>query len=313
MPDIQFVLGEIGADSRITDVRWAAYLLATVFVESSHIVKVTRHREGAARLEAHGGRAVSALVLSLALVAGAARATPSPPAAIAGVWDVAHVRVDQQDAPHWNYRPDDPRLVGRKLVISAGGVELRAAKLACAPSSLRPRATTWGVLFARGFPRPEGGPRAPGPKPQDFLVDVPARGRVVAYSLCPSDPVNRGVRFPQDTWVAPRGPDELALHLDSQVLLLLRRRPAGATPAPTFACAEAGSPTEKAICADVDLAAWDRSVAQAFTEALARGRFEEKDLRAEQAAWLSERDGCGADAACIATAMHRRVNELALR
>jgi hypothetical protein len=42
MPDLLFVLGKIGADPRITDIRWAAYMLATTFIESSHTVKVNK-------------------------------------------------------------------------------------------------------------------------------------------------------------------------------------------------------------------------------------------------------------------------------
>jgi hypothetical protein len=42
MADLLFVLGKIGKDSRITDVRWAAYMLATTFVESSHTVKIQK-------------------------------------------------------------------------------------------------------------------------------------------------------------------------------------------------------------------------------------------------------------------------------
>jgi hypothetical protein len=42
LPDLLFVLGRIEADSRISDVRWAAYLLATTFIESSHTLKIRR-------------------------------------------------------------------------------------------------------------------------------------------------------------------------------------------------------------------------------------------------------------------------------
>lgn len=42
VPDLLFVLRKIGADARVTDVRWAAYILATCFIESSHTIKVTK-------------------------------------------------------------------------------------------------------------------------------------------------------------------------------------------------------------------------------------------------------------------------------
>lgn len=53
VPDLMFVLRKLGADNRITDIRWAAYILATTFVESSHtirVVKETKDRRGATKL-----------------------------------------------------------------------------------------------------------------------------------------------------------------------------------------------------------------------------------------------------------------------
>ncbi|HEY8923762.1 MAG TPA: glycoside hydrolase [Polyangia bacterium] len=46
IPDLLFVLKKIGADSRINDIRWAAYLLGTTYVESSHTVKITKVTQG---------------------------------------------------------------------------------------------------------------------------------------------------------------------------------------------------------------------------------------------------------------------------
>lgn len=42
MSDLLFVVGKIGSDPRIVDIRWAAYMLATTFIESSHTVRVKR-------------------------------------------------------------------------------------------------------------------------------------------------------------------------------------------------------------------------------------------------------------------------------
>jgi predicted chitinase len=40
IPDLLFLLGKIGSDKTITDTRWAAYMLATMFVETSHTVRL---------------------------------------------------------------------------------------------------------------------------------------------------------------------------------------------------------------------------------------------------------------------------------
>lgn len=44
MTDLMFVVGKIGSDPRITDIRWAAYMLATTFIESSHTVKIKQQK-----------------------------------------------------------------------------------------------------------------------------------------------------------------------------------------------------------------------------------------------------------------------------
>jgi uncharacterized protein len=71
---------------------------------------------------------------------------------------------------------------------------------------------------------------------------------------------------------------------------------------------KATTPTEKSICADLALAAWDRSAALAFREASERSASE--DLLADQKAWLKERDACGDKRACLEERMIVRVGEL---
>ena len=54
VPDLVFVLGKIGTDPRISDIRWAAYMLATTFVESSHTVKVkTQSMDKKGKIKSH--------------------------------------------------------------------------------------------------------------------------------------------------------------------------------------------------------------------------------------------------------------------
>ncbi|HEY2900956.1 MAG TPA: glycoside hydrolase [Polyangia bacterium] len=51
IPDLIFVLGKIGSDKTITDLRWAAYMLATMFVETSHTIKLKRITPGHPRMQ----------------------------------------------------------------------------------------------------------------------------------------------------------------------------------------------------------------------------------------------------------------------
>jgi hypothetical protein len=146
------------------------------------------------------------------------------PSEVAGTWDVVRVAVDNQDASHWGFRPNDPRLLGRTLTVDSVHVRFEDGKeLGCKQSTWPARQSTWGYLFSKGFPRPPDDGRSPTPSPEDFEVKVAKNQRAIAYSLCPSP--GRGTnRFPADFWVAPLGSEQLALHYDNQVLLLFQRR-----------------------------------------------------------------------------------------
>jgi uncharacterized protein YecT (DUF1311 family) len=251
------------------------------------------------------------LVLAAVAVAGAEpESADGSPRSIAGTWDVEHVAVDGQDALHWGYRPDDPQLVGRILVIEGGRVTFEDGKeIGCKQVAWPARKADWSTLIGKGFPRPADGGRSRTPTPEDFELKVAKKDSAIVYSLCPSAG-QKAPRFPQDHWLAVRGSEQLALHYDNQVLLLLRRRPPGSKPTASFDCAKAASPTEKAICGDFNLAAWDRSVAQAFRLALERNPDEAPTLRQQQKSWLHERDTCGGRADCIDEQQWQRVGLL---
>lgn len=97
------------------------------------------------------------------------------------------------------------------------------------------------------------------------------------------------------------GPQEVHISR-SQVNDLLRPDPRA--PLPSFDCGEAATDVEHAICSDMQLAQLDRRTAEAFAMRL---RFEElgdqqPKVRAEQQAWLGQRDAAcagSADAALV--------------
>lgn len=235
-----------------------------------------------------------------------AKKVAAPPAEIAGQWDVERVLVDREEGLRWEVRPDEPSLVGRSVMIESGHVNLQSSKmLDCQPVDWRQRATTWSVLVGKGFPRPEGRGFSSRPNPNDFGLKVSKARKVIAYSLC-----SEAASFPLEQWAAFQSPQSLAIRLDSQVLLLLRRRPKDAKPTPSFDCAKAASPAEKAICGNYDLASWDRSVALAFRQALERNADDKEPLKRAQKDWLHERDKCEDKVPCIDEAQWRRVDEL---
>jgi len=253
-----------------------------------------------------------ALAATLALiVAHATQAMAGPPAEIAGTWDVEHVRVDDRDALRWNFKPDDPQLVGRTLIISSEKVRFEEGKaIGCVQNSWQLRRTTWSLLFSKGFARARREGVRSNAVPTDYDTKVSARGQTTAYEICPPEKTARN-QFPNDHWVALQEPGLLLLRLDDMTLLVLRRREPNAAPKASFDCQKATTPTEKAICASHDLASWDRSVAAAFRNAIQRREPEEvAQIRAQQKAWLHERDACGAETACIDEHQWRRVEDL---
>jgi len=87
--------------------------------------------------------------------------------------------------------------------------------------------------------------------------------------------------------------------------------PAAAAERPSFDCGKANSPSEKAICASDRLARLDRAIATAFRE-LRKDVNLAEELPKEQTAFLTKRDSCGADIACLAGEMESRRAALAL-
>jgi uncharacterized protein YecT (DUF1311 family) len=70
--------------------------------------------------------------------------------------------------------------------------------------------------------------------------------------------------------------------------------PLGAQAAPSFDCKRASTIVEKEICGVPELGDLDRDVAAAFTQAIAALSAADADaLRADQRAWLKDRDNCG--------------------
>ncbi|SET48239.1 peptidoglycan-binding protein [Oceanicella actignis] len=81
---------------------------------------------------------------------------------------------------------------------------------------------------------------------------------------------------------------------------------------PSFDCTRAATLSERAICADPRLAARDLELTRLYGDAIAgAGAARAGALRAEQQAWLTRRDRCGADASCIGMRMEERIATLA--
>ena len=81
---------------------------------------------------------------------------------------------------------------------------------------------------------------------------------------------------------------------------------------PSFSCSAASMASEHAICADEELAALDRGIADAYAEALRRNHGDARaKLVMSQRAWVRRRDAdCGDDIACLKATMDERSAQL---
>jgi uncharacterized protein len=78
---------------------------------------------------------------------------------------------------------------------------------------------------------------------------------------------------------------------------------------PSFDCAKAGAPTERAICGSDALAALDRDIAALYRQRRARAPST-RSVDDQQRQWLAVRDGCNADATCLEKEMSTRKSDL---
>ena len=84
--------------------------------------------------------------------------------------------------------------------------------------------------------------------------------------------------------------------------------------AASYPCAKASTPVEKAICADPEASRLDERMAAAFKQAiehLGGSSPDSNDIqaaaKADQRAWLAERNACGPDAGCLRKNYERRL------
>lgn len=77
-------------------------------------------------------------------------------------------------------------------------------------------------------------------------------------------------------------------------------KPDGGSPtpshAPSFRCADRLSQTEKLICGDPELSAYDRAVTYAYSKKWRLGEF---DVASNQRDWLRYRNRCGGERSCV--------------
>jgi hypothetical protein len=240
-------------------------------------------------------------------------AVPAAPSKLLGKWEVKRVLLDLADQSRWGtIHPEFPALLYRSMTITADKITFADKDVSCDQTSWQPLATTWlGLFQTTDLSRlPREGAAIPA-KPADYDLKVSERQRVQAYPLCPRAPLTTAKSWQGAYWMALQG-EELVVRYGKQLILVLRKRRADEKPQASFACEKATSPTEKAICSDVETAGWDRSVAEALRQALEQKpeSKERERIEKDQQKWKSQRDACGADLACIRKSCDQRAMAL---
>lgn len=228
------------------------------------------------------------------------------PGQMQGTWEVVQVAVDSRDQPHWQYFPNDPRLMGRELVIRASSISLNDDSRECkaALSKVLPSANL-EQFIGKSFPRPEAFDTPVHPTLADFGLKFPASNVSPSSTRCTPDnsPWN-------GAWWIQISPDRALTNYDnSGYVLVLQRQADNAQAMPSFSCSKAHGDAEQTICSSTALAGYDRSVTAAYRRAIAISD-DKAALKQEQIEWMKTRNGCARDAACLEKTMRDRVDQL---
>jgi len=237
----------------------------------------------------------------------------SVPKVFEGVWQVSSVLVDTGATRTLRYQNDDDRLKGRILTIGANRVttDLPEDKL-CGGLTMTPKQTTAGELIrstmgSRGAP-----PKSP--TPEDYELGLSSSASLEAWWLsCTEGSLGPGREG--GAWIIALPNGQLAMRWYDLTILRLARLSENAKPQPSFDCAKASLPAERAICASLQLAAFDHSVQDSYSYVVRHlTEVGEQDAlkraRAEQRAWITQRNACGTDEACLQKSMETRLQEL---
>lgn len=118
-------------------------------------------------------------------------------------------------------------------------------------------------------------------------------------------------------WVALLSADTLVMNWEDNSYFVLKHIKQGDKVTPSFSCNAKLNDAEKTICGNDDLAAWDRSVSDAFKVRLLQQRETDPkdaetmvDIKSAQRTWLGKRNQCQSDVACLKKIMKERVQAL---
>lgn len=239
----------------------------------------------------------------------------------AGHWQVRQVLLDETRTDRFLYQVNDPRLVGRMVVIDERQIESDLPEAsACAQPVLTPEPHVLNTLLQQTMLPAVSGQDAA----HAFGLNVPGTQEVkVAWIACTTGQFGPSLKGgaaaaarqgkPGRSWLALAAPHQLLVRWYGDTVLLLEPTSPDQPASPSFSCGQARWPAERAICASPRLASYDISLAKAWGAAVQACEGDAACLnqaRRAQKQWVSQRNRCEQDEACLRKAMTSRLNAL---
>jgi uncharacterized protein YecT (DUF1311 family) len=243
------------------------------------------------------------------------------PNGITGTWQVTKVNIDTGSSRTMHVQYNDPAEKGRIIDISPNKITHDGLDwMICVNPTVTVRRSTAAELVKDSMGWRGYDPEVPTPK--DYELPVGNKKQVdTLWIHCGKGDFGPDTKdISKNTWILPLPDGRLAMRWFDESIVILSRLPANAKPNPSFDCAKAKSPEEKTICGSVSLSSFDRSVAEAYVNAVRVFKEIEvedhkglKRLKATQKAWLSKRNTCGANTACLKKSMLHQLEVLSER
>lgn len=235
-------------------------------------------------------------------------------------WRVSQVQVNEWRSDRLLYQIDDPRLVGRVIDFLPERIDsdLPDATVCAEPTHQRSRVRL-NALLEQSMQAVHPGRDVA----QSFGLSVSGQTEVdVRWLACrpgtwgPAPlkmPAQASTGHLQSNWLALLPDGSALLRWYGDTLLVLQPSLPGEKVQPSFACAKARRPAERAICGNARLASYDRSVTQAWRVAIQACDHESQclsELKRSQRQWVLRRNQCQRDLVCLRQAMQERLNAL---
>ncbi|MDN7889995.1 hypothetical protein QZM93_15415 [Burkholderia cepacia] len=235
---------------------------------------------------------------------------------IEGQWEVesVHLNADAEWTPSYGW--NDPRLVGRLFVFKENKIWTDAPEsLPCTEINIQTSQTRLRDLISSsmsGFGNP-----ATNATEKNYKIDILGSTKVdVIRIFCGAQPWQGSLGASDKisgAWIISPGPGRLLLRWYGETILTLKRVRENAKPNPSFNCDKAKREVEMEICGSYELSSFDKSIATSFSQLIKQRKSAGDavgDAIREQREWLSKRDLCGKDAACILDAMKAQLIKL---